>query len=125
MNKMLVMTIAFITGMTIDVFSDTMGMHASASVFLAFVRPYVLTALAPRDGYEPNQRPTLNQFGFQWFIIYATVCTFLHHLFLFFVEVFRFSGFFDTFWRVLASSFFTLILILIMQYFNYNAESRR
>lgn len=125
MNKLLVMLVAFFTGMTIDVFSDTMGMHASACVFLAFVRPYVLAALAPRDGYELNQRPSLNQFGFQWFVIYASICTFLHHLFLFFVEVFRFSEFLDTLWRTLASSFFTLVLILIMQYFNYNAESKR
>ena len=124
-NKALVMLIAFLMGMTIDVFSDTMGMHASACIFLAFVRPYVLKVLAPRDGYEVNQKPSLNQFGFQWFVVYASICTLLHHLFLFFVEVFRFTELFDTLLRVLLSSLFTVVLILIMQFFNYNAESKR
>lgn len=125
MNKALVMLLAFLIGLSVDVFSDTMGMHASASVFLAFIRPFVLSILAPRDGYEANQKPSLNQFGMQWFLIYAGFCTFLHHLFLFIVEVFTFSDFMNTIGRVLASSVFTLLLIMIIQYFHYNAETKK
>ena len=124
-SKLLVMTLAFFIGISVDVFTDTLGMHTSACVFLAFVRPFILSLLAPRDGYEANQKPTMNDFDLQWFLIYASLCTLLHHLFLFFVEIFTFSDFFSTLGRALASSGFTLLLIMIIQFFYYNAEARK
>jgi hypothetical protein len=100
-------------------------MHASASVFLAFVRPYVLNALAPRDGYEINTPPTSSGLGWFWFLRYAAIGVFLHHFFLFFVEVFRFSEFFDTMGRILMSTAFSLVLIALAQIFNSNVEEKR
>lgn len=124
-NKALVMGIAFVLGLSIDVFTDTMGMHASACVFLAFARPFMLNILAPRDGYELNVSPTAGTLGWFWFIRYAAIGIFLHHFFLFFVEVFRFTEFFDTMGRVLASSVFSLLLISLAQFFTSNTEEKR
>ncbi len=123
--KWLLLVLAFALGISVDVFSNTLGMHASATLFLAFCRPFVLQLFAPRDGYEPNQKPCIQDFGFAWFVAYAAILTLLHHLFLFYVEVFRFSDFFSTLGRVTASSFFSLVLIVISQLFFYNAEEKR
>ncbi len=123
--KWFVLILSLALGLTVDVFSDTLGMHTSASIFLGFCRPYVLQLLAPRDGYELSQKPSVQDLGFSWFLTYATLCTFIHHVFLFFVEVFRFSEPFSTIARSLASVFFTLLLILITQLFFYNAEAKR
>ena len=120
--KWLLMLSSFLIGLAIDIFSDTLGMHTSACVFLAFCRPFVLGAMAPRDGYEPNQLPNIRDLGLSWFLVYISLCTFLHHLFLFVVEVFRFSDFIYTFGRCLASSVFTIALILITQFFYYNSR---
>lgn len=51
-NKVLLLFIAFLTGLTIDIFSGTPGMHASACLVLAFIRPGFLNLIAPREGYE-------------------------------------------------------------------------
>ena len=123
--KWLLLTIGFILGFSVDTFSDTLGMHTSASIFLAFCRPYVLNGLAPRDGYEANQLPGYQNFGFIWFLSYAAILTFLHHIFLFLVEVFRFNDFSLTLGRTLASTIFTLLLICITQLFKYNSEARK
>lgn len=124
MNKALVMLVAFVLGISVDIFSNTAGMHSSATVFLAFCRPYILQLLAPRDGYEGNQIPGIQSFGLYWFLAYSIIGIFLHHLFLFYVEVFRFSDFFSTLGRVLASSFFSFVIIIIAQLFRYNSENR-
>jgi len=121
----LVMVLACFLGLSVDLFTDTMGMHASASIFLAFCRPGILRFLAPRDGYETNQIPNLQMMGIVWFISYVSIATILHHLFLFFIEVFRFSEFLSTFGRAMASSVFTLLLIFITQLFFYNQEARK
>ena len=124
MNKVLVMLISFLLGLSVDIFSNTLGMHAAASVFLAFCRPYILQFMAPRDGYEGDQVPGIQAFGLSWFITFAAIAVFLHHSFLFYTEVFRLSEFFSTLGRVLASSIFTMVLVVLAQLFRYNTENR-
>jgi cell shape-determining protein MreD len=114
--KALLLIIAFVTGLLIDVFTDTMGMHAAACVLMAYVRPSLLKLMAPREGYEAESYPSVRELGFTWFLIYASALTFIHHLLLFNIEVFRFSEFFTTLFRVLLSSFATILLIMISQY---------
>jgi hypothetical protein len=95
-----------------------MGIHASASVFLAYLRPFVLGIFAPREGYDPGNLPDVRHNGFAWFLKYTVLLVVAHHLFLFFAEAFRFSNFFSTLSKALISSFFTLILIFILQMFS-------
>lgn len=115
--KWMLLILAFIMGMVVDLFSHTPGMHTSATLFMAFLRPYVLEFFSPRDGYETETYPILRYYGLNWFLKYTTILVLAHHLFLFYVEVFRFSDFFLTLGRALASSVFTIILVLISQYF--------
>jgi len=122
--KWLLLIVAFALGLTIDLFSSTIGMHSSATVVMAFFRPYVLKIFAPRDGYESETLPQLRYYGASWFLRYSVFLILIHHFFLFYVEVFRFSNFFSTFARAILSSIFTIILVLISQYF-YRKDSRR
>lgn len=117
--------VAFILGLSVDTFTSTLGIHTSATVFLAFARKYVLKLIEPRGGYEFGTEPQLQYMGLNWFLIYSVFLVFLHHLFLFFVESFKFSQFFSTIGRVLVSSFFTLILVFIVQLFNYKPGVRK
>lgn len=120
--KWLVLISAFLIGITMDMFSDTGGMHAAACVFMAYIRPGVLKLFSPRDGYEFGTQPTVQYLGVPWFLSYAGILVVSHHLILFFVEVFRFSEFFSTFFRVIVSSFFTLFLVIVTQYLVYRKK---
>jgi rod shape-determining protein MreD len=111
----LLLILGFFTGLTIDIFSGTIGMHATATTLAAYARPYVLTVFSPRDGYENRTSPTLKNYGISWVIRYTIVIILIHHSTLFFIEVFRFSGFFYTMFRILISSVFTFILVIISQ----------
>ena len=114
--KTLVMVIAFFTGLVVDMFQNTMGMHAAACVFMAYTRPALLRFFAPRDGYDTDAVPSVKQMGFTWFLIYASCATLIHHMVLFYIEVFRFTEFFTTFVRVLLSSIASLVTILVAQF---------
>jgi rod shape-determining protein MreD len=118
----LVLILGFALGIAIDSFTSTLGMHTSATVFVAFCRYYFLKMVEPRGGYEFNTKPNIQDMGLTWYLFYAVILIFLHHLFLFYVESFKLTQFFYTFGRVLASSFFTLILVLIVQLFNYKSS---
>ena len=112
----LLLTLAFLLGFSIDILSGTLGMHTAATVFMAFLRPFILQVFSPRDGYEAGTYPRGHYYGFNWFLKYAAILILAHHLVLFYMEIFRFSDFFSTLLRVLLSSIFSLTLIMLSQY---------
>ncbi len=116
---------AFLTGMAIDLFSGSPGMHASATVMAAFVRPYILGLISPRDGYDTGSSLSMANYGIKWFIIYSASVVFIHHLVLFYLEVFRFDEFFRTLLRVILSSFFTLAFIFLLEFFRKGKSGTR
>lgn len=121
--KWLILLSAFVMGITIDMFYDTAGMHAAACVFMAYIRPGVLKLFSPRDGYEFGTQPTIQYLGVPWFLSYSAILIVLHHFILFYIEIFRLSEFFSTFFRVIISSIFTILLVVISQYlFNRKKE---
>jgi rod shape-determining protein MreD len=119
-----VLLLGFFIGLTVDMFTDTLGMHTCATVFMAFMRKYVLRLIAPRDGYESAFKPTFRQMGFSWFLAYTVILVFIHHLLLFYIEVFRLSDFFYTFVKVIASAVFTLLLVFITQFLFHTPRER-
>lgn len=117
-----VLFIALATGFSIDVFSSTLGMHMSACLMLAFVRNYMLKLLSPREGYDFGLQPRIEHMGLAWFLSYAGVLVLIHHLWLFFIEIFRFARFGQTLGRTLLSTLFTMLLIVLIQYLFYNKK---
>ena len=113
------LVIAFILGMTIDVFTNTPGLHASATLFMALFRPLVLRSIAPRDGYETGTFPRLSIYGFTWFLKYSLILVVLHHMFLFIVEAFGFNDFLSILSRILLSAVVSIFLIVLSQYVVY------
>ncbi|TDO04712.1 rod shape-determining protein MreD [Sunxiuqinia elliptica] len=114
--RYLLLLLGFVLGLLVDIFSNTPGFHASATTFLAFLRPYTISLISPRDTIEVNTPPRLKFMGIGWFLRYTLILVLAHHLFLFFVEAFTFNGFIHTLVRSLLSAAFTSILIIISQF---------
>lgn len=121
----LLLAIGFIMGLVVDMFSNSMGMHAAATVFMAYLRPTVLKFMAPREGYETEATPSLREFGVSWFLIYGTVLVFMHHLMLFLIEVFRISELLSILLRVLLSSLATVSVMLMIQYLTDKPQQKK
>ena len=114
-NRILLLIICFFTGLTIDIFSSTPGMHASACVTIGFMRPGFLNLIAPREGYETTLRLNIQGMGLNTFIFYVGICTLIHHMILFIIEAFNFLHFWDLLLRIITNSISTIVLILISQ----------
>jgi hypothetical protein len=118
-GTLLLMLVAFVVGFSVDVFYDSLGINAAASVFIAFLRPYWLKIITPRGGYEDIVIPNLKTMDFGWFFTYSLPLIFIHHLILFFLEAGGFNLFFFTFSKVLLSSVFTFFVIVLTQHLFY------
>ena len=78
----------FCIGILVDLFYDSPGVHASAAVLTAFMRPRVLRRFEPGDGYE-HKTPTIRSLGLQWFAKYAAMLMGIHVLAYYSMEVFN------------------------------------
>lgn len=123
-NKLVVLFSSFVLGVCIDYFYDSSGLHASACTVMGFARYYVLKYIAPRDGYDLGVKPTIEDMGLEWYLRYAGTLVLIHHFFLFYLEMFRFSEFFYTLLRVILSSIGTLILIYLIQFLFFTNRRR-
>ncbi|MBN2778310.1 MAG: hypothetical protein JXR36_11740 [Bacteroidales bacterium] len=112
-NKYTVMTLGFILGISVDIFNSTQGLHAASAVLFAYMRPFVLHAFAPRDDYEPNKELSIKNYGLFWFIKYAGSLILIHHIFLFYLDIFSFSHFFFTLLRIALSSVISLFFVTL------------
>lgn len=123
MPKAIVLILAFIMGFTIDVFSDSYGVHSSATVLLAFLRPKVLALVSVKGG-EDLEAIGIKQLRINRFFTYSSILCLIHHFTLFYLEAFRLNEFFDTFLRALYSSFFSILMILMIESLRSNQKSK-
>ncbi len=115
-SAMLCMVLGFAVGLVVDIFYNTFGMHAAACVFVMYVRQYWIGSIMPRGGYDAGVTPSPRALGLRWFITYAFPLTLLHHLLLFFIEIGSFDLFYFTFVKALASTVFTLVMVVVIDY---------
>ncbi|MCY1722411.1 rod shape-determining protein MreD [Prolixibacteraceae bacterium Z1-6] len=113
--KSVVLISAFLLGLSVDIFSNTLGMHAVATVFIAYLRPLIIRGITNREE-DMSDYPGLKQNGIGWFFYYTTLMVVLHHLVLFFIEVYTFTNFLETLYRILLSSVFSIFVIVLSQF---------
>ena len=121
-RPVLLMLIGFVCGFLIDIFYDTLGIHAAASILVAYVRPYWTKTVPPRGGYEMGMKPTIKEMGFSWFVTYTLPLIFLHHLALFFIEVGGLHLFGFTIVKVISSTILTFLVMVILQFLFYRSS---
>lgn len=104
----------FCLGLSIDIFSNTPGMNAAATVMLAFVRPLLLTLFTPRDNPD-SLVPSFKSMGVSSFLKYLIVCVFVHHFVLLTLEFFSFTSIPLLLLRVVSSTILTVTCIMAVE----------
>jgi rod shape-determining protein MreD len=106
--------LAFVLGLTIDIFSNTIGMHAFATVFVAFFREGIIKLFTNiEEGNNPT--PSFHTFGVSAYIKYVVLMVMIHHTLLFILEAFSFSNFWIMLTKIILSSLVSIMLILGIQ----------
>ena len=111
-NRIILMLLSFLLGLIIDLFLDTGGAHAAASVFIAYARPLVLKSSFGTIYEHQSIKFITIDFGSK--LTYFTLLTVLHHFVLFFLEIFSISKILLVFQKTLFSSIFTILLSVIV-----------
>ncbi len=113
-SRNVLMLWAFFLGLAVDVFSDTPGMNAAATVLLAFLRPAFLRLFAPRDTLD-TLVPSNRTMGISPFLKYLVVCVLVHNGVLLALEFFSFAHIGTLLLRIATSVLLTVTCIMAVE----------
>lgn len=118
-----VLLIGFVTGMTMDVFSNTPGLHAAATTLAAGIR-YPLLRLFMLEEDMSNRTISVGWMGRAMFWQYAVVLVLVHHTALFLLEAFSFFNLWSLLLKIPICSLLTLLFIMAMELINRDDNAR-
>lgn len=107
----LAMTIGFLTGLSVDILSDTPGVNALACTLLAFMRRPVFHLYVASDNDLAEQSPSLRTMGVAAFLKYALTMVVLYCMMVFTIEALQVFNLRLYLLRIAASSVFTFVII--------------
>jgi hypothetical protein len=115
-SKMSLLVAGFFTGLLLDYFTNTPGLHAAACVLIAYLRPFIIMVLTPKDTAEFNYRePSPRAMGWAPYTLYVFLLTLAHHFYLLFLELLNFGTITDFFIKVLATTGISMLLIITVE----------
>lgn len=102
----------FVTGITLDYFTMTPGLHAAACVLIAYIRPFVINILTPKEAVEFSYRePSPKAIGWTPYLVYVLILSLLHNGYMLFLEWLNFGSFLDFIIRIVSTTGISLLLI--------------
>lgn len=114
-NIFILLVVAFGMGFILDIFSNTYGLQASSLLLIAYIRPYVFKAFAPRDDYDPLKTPSYVDMGNLWYFSAFGSLLLIHNTWFFLLEAFSFRGILYTIQKIVFSFIFIYLLSLLLQ----------
>jgi rod shape-determining protein MreD len=124
MNRSYIILLSFFLGLVIDSFSNTFGIHAAACSLLGFVRNPLVEQFVDVRELPGGSVPSYRLFGFGKFFYYTLILVTLHHAVLFSIDSFGFFQPAQLFKRMLSSIALTVLLLVIIETFNYRKVKR-
>lgn len=118
--------IAFLLGFSVDFFTKTPGLHAAACTLLAYIRPRLINVLITQEGAEQNYRePTWKSMGFAPYATYVIVLTFVHHVYMIFLEWMQFGNLLYFIGKVLGTTGISILLVLVAELLFFRKQGFR
>ena len=113
--KWFLLLYAFLLGFSIDLFSGSLGFHSTATILIAFIKPFISKITIPYNILAETDEITLKKVGNKAFITFSLFLIFTHNSCLFITE--HLSLNLALFSKIIASSLVTLVIVLITQLF--------
>ena len=115
-SRQWLLIIGFLTGLALDYFTLPSGLHTAACLLIAYVRPFLISVLMPKDSSEFNYRePSPKAMLWTPYLVYVFVLTLLHHGYMVFLQWLSFGSFLDFIIKVIATTAISMLLIITVE----------
>ncbi len=111
-NRFPILTYAFFLGLFIDLFSNSGGIHAIATLTIAAIRVYFFRVFFQKTEADYDFF-NLKEEAFGKIFNYTATLTLIHHFIIFLLINFSFKNFSSVLFNTISSTLFTLILYFL------------
>ena len=122
-NTSLLLT-GFLTGLTVDIFQNTLGMQAAAATLVAFARPYVIKSYFRTMEFTSDEIPGINKLKFGGFFKYTFTLVFIHSFTVYILETLSVHNFSILLKDTLVNALITTMFIIIFELFAAKRSKR-
>lgn len=113
-SKAALLIMAFLLGLTLDMFDNSGGIHATASVILAYIRPS-LFKFSFGVSYEYQTIKISDKINSER-IVFVLLSVFIHHFIIYSLENIRYGLFLDLFLKIILNTILTSIICVLTLY---------
>ncbi|MEO7531572.1 MAG: rod shape-determining protein MreD [Sediminibacterium sp.] len=115
-NRFWLLVISFFFGLSLDYFTGTYGLHAAPCVLIAYIRPFLLNLLIPKDTTEQSYaEPGRYSMGWAPYALYVSILSFIHHFYLVLIEWLQFGNFVYFIGKVGGTTAISLLMIFLVE----------
>ena len=108
----LLMGLAFMMGVLVDLFSDTLGLNALACLLLSVLKRPIYYAYMPKEDKHLDTSPGLTGMGWWNYLKYVLTMSAIYCFIIFGIELFSFASFQRILLMAASSTVFTVLLLL-------------
>ena len=119
------LTIAFFTGLIVDIFSNTQGMHALSCTIITFVRRDILRLYISREEDITYGIVSIKSIGMSSFLKYTFTIILLYSFVIFCIEAFTFFNPLLLMSKIITSTFLSFVIILGIDRIANNQREKR
>lgn len=114
-NKLLMIFLAFLAGLCVDIFSNTLGFHTFAATLIGFLRVTFANRMVNQDD-KAVETPSLRSVGMKQFSFYTLILTAIYCFTYQMLEAFDFAEILSVLLLTVVNTIITYLLILLLQY---------
>ena len=125
-SRLTLTVVGFFLGYSLDLFTNTPGLHAAAAALIGYIRPTILNLLlAQETSEEVAKEPSVGTMGWGPYFIYIFILTFIHHFYLVLLEWLQFGNFTYFIGKVVATTLMSMLLILLPELITNRRKLKR
>lgn len=120
-----VLTVSFLLGLTIDIFSDTQGMNSLACTILGVLRRPVLRLYFPREEEMSMPMPSFRSLGVAVYLKYVFSISLIYCALFFMIESFSLFNPMRLLIKIASSALLTFIIIIAIDSLTFRRNEKR
>lgn len=110
-----VLLMSFGTGLFVDTFGNSLGLHTAATVLMGYMRGNLISF--KRIGTDTDEgKNTLSALNMRQFFVYSATCILVHHFVFFLLEMFSLSHIGYVLLKTAGSAAVSIALIMLSRY---------
>lgn len=120
LNRFLLLLLAFVLGLTIDFFLDSYGVHASACVLIAYLKPRFTNQMETQNTFQTTYNLSVHMVDTIQYLVYLSSLTAIFFFWLFLLEEFSFVRLHYILIKTILSTIISVLFMIVGQFLFFN-----